>query len=89
MPIAVEKGRIEEGVLSEPLIADGQRLHVQVRPTGSGKLHMRRAVKGALSENSKQVDWLVAGLNGVNVYLHEDDTTGKVTAVITTEDLKP
>jgi hypothetical protein len=68
------------------LQARGSLSHLLVAP-GVSKLHKRRAIKKAGTPNAYEVEWMVAQLNGVNCFVHDDGE--KVTIVLTEKDLKP
>lgn len=68
------------------LQAHGSLSTVIVHP-GKSKLHKRRAIKKAGTPQAYEVEWMVAHLNGVNVFIHDDE--GRVTIMVTDKDLKP
>jgi len=82
----IENASIEETQTDEHRSGKGENSLVLVHP-GKTKLHMRRALKGIGGGNPKEVNWLCAAYNNVYVYINDDQ--GKVTVVVTDQDLNP
>jgi hypothetical protein len=56
---------------------------ISVLPDGASKVFRRRAIKGVGSPKARQVEWIVAELDGVRVYVQGDHI------VMTKRDLNP
>lgn len=82
----IENASIQEVDTEEHRSGKGENSLVLVHP-GKTKLHMRRAIKGVGGGEPREVNWLCAAHNGTYVYVHDKD--GKVTVVVTDQDLNP
>ena len=69
------------------LHASNGRVGVSVFPDGGTRMVKRNAIKDACSVQARKLQWLVAELNGVKVYVADDGTT--VNIVLTEQDLYP
>ena len=83
----IENASIEEEDSDEHRSAKNDNSLVLVHP-GKTKLHMRRAIKGFGGGQPREVCWLCAAHNGTYIYVHEDDS-GKITVVVTDQDMNP
>lgn len=82
----IENASIEEVETEETRSGTGENSLTIVHP-GKTKMHMRRALKGFGGGQPREVNWLCAAHNGTYVYIHDND--GKVTIVITDQDMNP
>ena len=75
------------GEQGDELHASNGRVGVSVFPDGETRMVKRNAIKDACTANARKVQWLVAELTGVKVYVADDGST--VNVVLTEQDLYP
>ena len=95
-----ETFEIEIGRPEAPWHANGARVGLTVVPDPDARhegprladgrpvlIHKTNAIKRACTPDAYMLQWAVGRLNGVRVYVQDQD--GQVTVVVTTKDLNP
>lgn len=64
-----------------------ERIELVVIPNETSRMRKRNAIKNALSPEAHKIQWLYGELDGVRCYVNDEG--GKVSIVLTTQDLYP